>query len=75
MYQAGSPTARKTMAENTLDMLKKGRNQHKLSIEQVREIRELRKSGKLLRELAEQYGVSVGHIGNLTTKSRFWSWA
>ena len=70
-----------TALDNAKDMYAKGRQRHrsgfipwnrKLTGEAVIEIRERRKSGALLRELAQQYGVTVTHIHNICT-GKNWS--
>jgi hypothetical protein len=56
-----------------LSAAKRGENspQAKLRIDHVKEIRRLRVQGALLRELAEQFNVSIPAIG-LITSNRNW---
>ena len=60
-----------TYQDNSDDMFSKGRNRHlrgeqnptsKLTIEQIKEIRECNLS---LRKLAEKFGVTYGHVGKI----------
>lgn len=67
-----------TRKENVADMWRRGRQnvqpprgeKHgmaRLNADQVREIRNLRSGGALLRELAERFGVSIANVHSITT--------
>lgn len=62
-----------TAKENMIDCLKKGRRVTTLDLTDIPEIRDKRASGKLLKELSEEYGVSKGLISNICTGKK-WGW-
>lgn len=61
--------------ENMQDMRKKGRQNyvgsHKVSLEDVKKIRSLRKEGKKLREIAQLYNLSLSGISRICSMSRW----
>lgn len=71
-----------TAADNTADMIQKGRARYpsqvgvsnansRLTEKQVREIRAQVASGRLLRLVAKDFGVSRSHVGNIS-RMRAW---